>query len=452
MKRLNKLVIVSAVAVAMLCTVAPFAQAGGAQTPKRLRKPIDRKNRTIRPSRIPFRRFSLQDLNQLPGIQAAGRIGPNSHIRVNGRPMRAEDVLKTVNKVEAWLNERGETFRDGKPKRFHRSLFDAKKVNAQFRRIRNDLQPMNRANLGGFEPLSTEKIRAFRSRAKQGPFPLAPTLKQPVTKKPAKAGKRKTKVITKNWSRCITAADLVGLCLNTHLRIEGHNGQAPFIKLQTGGSVRGNIDKHDFTLAKARGFLVAGEEIYQLRINAEVLGKSVYNVDQIRTTGFSHADEVAKTVDESYKTTIVVLGVPINVEIGFRGRAGFRYATNLSNLNAEGAVEPFAQTQLYGQLSVGASGFVEAGIRGTATLFDGKFSLYGKVWLAPGREGVLSLNYAHFGLLNLTILKGKLELFGSVGRKPFKVEETVDIVKFPGLVNYSKLIRPLTGNGSYPLL
>jgi hypothetical protein len=357
--------------------------------------------KTIRRPAKPFKPFEMRD------PKTGKPIPPGSEITLpNGKRMTAQQYFEQLNQLEKRLNEAGYSLRDPQEKT---KIQESNLNKAALQQQANAIASRQKSNSGQPAPTGIQEAQKdFAEQSKTAAQRLK--LLQSVLATPTKVI---TKVHTeKPWNYSIGNPALLAAYFKAKLVLDGTKDATNVsAEADAGGSVF-NYTKSLLRVAANINAPKTGP--MNARLDAYVLGNSVYNLNQNVNAKWSKSDSIYKTLDLHTPSLRLPIGpISISAKVGVQGSSGVAYFVGVDALSATAWLLPKVNSKVYAQVAIDI-GIAGAGVRGNLTFLNYQLFLTGQCSLNVEPAGKLYFFQKFFGSEQLECLQGNLELFAYI--------------------------------------
>ena len=348
----------------------------------------------IRMNKRPPRKFVPFELKDPKTGKA---VGPNDELTLrNGKKVPAGRYYAELNKIEERLNALGHSLRDPEKEIEIGAIpVDEVLLNKQAQAILNDIKPGVKS-----DPAALKEYEGFK---------LSPAALEALKKIPVKTNTA-TQVYQYGWE--VGNASTFWAGLSFKIEMKGTKDQIQFDEEFTARAEVFNSGKKTLLretvhlLGPKTGDLVA-------KVQVDVLGQTVYNLDEKHKAKWSKSVTPSKGVDFGKKIYFTIGPVPVSVKVGVQGDVGCKLSATLTPLGVGGSAEPFVHTTAYAQVAVDV-GVASAGVGGQLTLINYDLYVGGGMCLQVNASGKPYFKWSSAACHGLEMLSGKIYVFVEV--------------------------------------
>lgn len=410
---------------------------------------------------IQFVPFDLKDQNGQP-------LDPNSEITLqNGKKIKAIEQLNEMNRVEKKINTYGYTLRNNTPiisKLIPDKKFFTLKIKKPLGPILSEQQlaailkpelKVGKLILRPMKYYTREEQNALRnykfsvlpngrslSAIKTNPRTLPPVINN-----------RLMQEINKSWSDCWRYGDpslfSIAICGNLSLvgsiysyDVNNSHINPSSYTLNASGSVDGSVMGNTYNVLQANGSYEVksnASEKSKIDLHLKIVGSNIFDFTREFPSTFEYDNSdlvyTIPSIEKDFDYDLLIFTAACKVSVN--GSAGVLYGANIDKTYVSGYVRPFAKLEGTAEASLGvdiliASG--EVGVRGTLSVIDGHVDLFGSagIWSANNDQLTIFANLA--SNYDLTLLKGKIDLWGKGCFLTFCKPVETNIASYDGII------------------
>lgn len=431
---------------------------------------------------IGFKPFTYQDFKDPKTGQP---IGPDTVVTLkNGKQIKGKDFLDKINELEQQFNGFGHTFRKPRAPNFGAKWTDGKgashfshdltKVPSAYRnRVESVPDPVPlQASVINTDLMQKQKERDNKAKAEaqvkfqQQPLKVKPYDKSSFIKKTATSSQasptriRTAAVTTQSLQEIISKIptttfqpfnfvqewgdrDWFAVKVNAGYTLTANQNK---MRIEAGGSAAGIVFNSDESnIVSVTGSAEAptqANQAWNASLVVTVGGDAFFNYSPSPQTGsLLIGDDKSIDVDQSVSFHWVIVVIPVELRLGFRGSAGVVYGFELAPLKAKALFVPYVDTRAYAEVSLELE-VVRGGMGGELTFLKASLPIGATVGVETEPSPYL---FAEYYVQNtITALSGRIYAFAEVDVWLWSDYWSWDIFKWTGFTYDDYLINDRT--------
>ena len=408
---------------------------------------VDRHRQLVKTKKltpIPYKAFTYQDFKD---PKTGVPIKPDEMITLKIKDERGkqkrisgQEFLNEVNKLEQQFNTFGYTFR--KPRK---TMISAQGVPTQ--------PPVLEESVINTKLMQDQRVKAapaFKkvdpSKIKVNPYKISSF--QAVT--PVAPGKISHQAVPQNLQQIVGAikpyhnvksydqdwGDRNWFAVGIHAKMQLDADQNK-MRAYAEGRATGTVYNQDWDIVKVTGLAeaptqTAGQKMHA-KLVANVCGEDFFTYEDSKDGSLLIGEDRSIGVDESVSFHFVIVVIPVEARLGFRGSAGIEYGIDLAPLKAKALFSPHVNTTAYAQIAVDLK-VVKGGVGGKLTLLDAALPIGATVGVETSPTPILFAEY--YIQHKITVLSGSIYAFVEVDLLFWSDSWSWDIFKWEGFGPY----------------